>query len=62
MIYSFLCPVNVSPEQDQAAASRGAGIVLLATALGVSISPEIGEAVVSAGLAAAGLIAVATRG
>ena len=38
------------------------GIVLLATALGVSISPELGEAIVSAGLAAAGLIAVATRG
>lgn len=38
------------------------GLVLLATALGVSISPEMGEAIVSAGLSVAGIIAVATRG
>lgn len=36
------------------------GIILLLTAIGVPIAPEMANAIVSAGLAVAGLIGVAT--
>ena len=38
------------------------GAVLLATACGVRISPEISDAIVAAGLGLAGLIGVFTKG
>lgn len=43
-------------------ASTWRGIVLLLTAFGVSLSPDQGEAVVTVGLAVAGLVGVATKG
>lgn len=36
------------------------GVVLLLTAIGVPIAPAMAEAIVSAGLAVAGLIGIAT--
>jgi hypothetical protein len=38
------------------------GITLLLTALGVPLAPALSEAIVSAGLAVAGLIGVVTKG
>lgn len=38
------------------------GIILLLTALGVPMAPALSEAIVSTGLAVAGLIGVVTRG
>lgn len=43
-------------------ASTWRGIVLLLTALGVSLSPEQAEAIVTVGLAVAGAAGVATKG
>ena len=37
------------------------GIVLLATALGVPLHPELQEAIIATGLATAGLIGVVTQ-
>lgn len=37
------------------------GIVALATAVGISVSPELGEAIVAVGLAIIGLIGVVTK-
>lgn len=41
-------------------ASTWRGIILLLTAVGVPIAPELQTAIISAGLALAGLIGVAT--
>jgi hypothetical protein len=38
------------------------GLISLATAVGISVSPGQIEAVISAGMAAAGLVAAFTRG
>lgn len=43
-------------------ASTWRGIVLILTALGVSLSPEQAEAIVTVGLAVAGAAGVATKG
>lgn len=43
-------------------ASTWRGIVLILTALGVSLSPDQAEAVVTVGLAVAGAAGVATKG
>lgn len=40
-------------------ASTWRGVVLVLTALGVQISPELGQAIVTAGLAVAGVIGLA---
>lgn len=42
-------------------ASTWRGITLLLTAIGVPLAPEMSEAVISTGLAVAGLIGVATK-
>lgn len=42
-------------------ASTWRGIVMLLTALGVSIKPELQEGIVSTGLAIAGLVGVVTK-
>lgn len=42
-------------------ASTWRGITLLLTAIGVPLAPEMADAVISAGLAVAGLIGVATK-
>lgn len=36
------------------------GLILILTAIGVPVAPDLGEAIVSVGLAIAGLIGVAT--
>lgn len=38
------------------------GVVLLATAAGVNIAPELMNAIISAGIAIAGLLGVVTKG
>jgi hypothetical protein len=38
------------------------GAVFLATSAGVGIAPELGQAIITAGVAVAGLIGVVTKG
>ena len=42
-------------------ASTWRGIILMATAVGINISPDMQTAIVSAGLAAAGLVGIITK-
>ncbi len=43
-------------------ASTWRGLVLVATALGVKVSPELSDAIVAAGLGLAGIIGVLAKG
>lgn len=42
-------------------ASTWRGIILMATAVGINISPDMQTAIVSAGLAVAGLVGIITK-
>ena len=42
-------------------ASTWRGLVALATAVGITVSPELGEAIIAFGLAAIGILGVITK-